>query len=45
MLRDLSRENRAVIIVTHDMRLNKYADRTIYVTDGKISEEPIEDEI
>ena len=45
MLRDLSRENRAVIIVTHDMRLNKYADRTIYVTDGKISQEPIEDEI
>lgn len=45
MLRDLSRENRAVIIVTHDMRLNKYADRTIYVSEGRISEKPIEDEL
>lgn len=45
MLRDLSRENRAVIIVTHDMRLNKYADRTIYVSEGRISEKPIDDEI
>jgi putative ABC transport system ATP-binding protein len=45
MLHNLSRENRAVIIVTHDMRLKKYADRTIYVSEGRISEEPIEDEI
>lgn len=37
MLRSLSRENRAVIIVTHDVRLKKYADRTIYVTEGMIS--------
>ncbi len=37
MLRSLSRENRAVIIVTHDLRLKKYADRTIYVTEGMIS--------
>lgn len=43
MLRDLSRENRAVIIVTHDNRLKKYADRTIYVSEGKISETPFED--
>lgn len=40
MLRQLSRENRAVIIVTHDMRLKKYADRTIYVSEGKISDKP-----
>lgn len=36
MLSNLSRDNRAVIIVTHDMRLKKYADRTIYVSEGKI---------
>lgn len=40
MLRELSRENRAVIIVTHDTRLKKYADRTIYVSEGKISDTP-----
>ncbi|MDD3788201.1 MAG: ABC transporter ATP-binding protein [Petrimonas sp.] len=45
MLRSLSRENRAVVIVTHDMRLKKYADRTIYVSEGRISAEPIEEEI
>ena len=32
----------AVIIVTHDLRLRKYADRTIYVTDGSICENPID---
>lgn len=45
MLRSLSRDNRAVIIVTHDTRLKKYADRTIYVSEGRISEQPIEDEL
>lgn len=33
----------AVIIVTHDVRLKKYADRTIYVTDGSISETPLKE--
>jgi putative ABC transport system ATP-binding protein len=36
----LKQKDCAVIIVTHDMRLTKYADRTIYVTDGAISETP-----
>lgn len=46
MLRSLSRENRAVIIVTHDVRLKKYADRTIYVTEGMISTaHPEEDDL
>lgn len=42
MLKSLSRENRAVIIVTHDTRLKRYADRTIYVSEGKISNLPFE---
>ncbi|HEX2968214.1 MAG TPA: ABC transporter ATP-binding protein [Bacteroidales bacterium] len=39
-LRSLKEKDCAVIIVTHDTRLTKYADRTIYVTDGTISESP-----
>ena len=41
MLSQLSLDNRAVIVVTHDVRLKKYADRTIYVSEGKISETAI----
>lgn len=44
MLSQLSLENRAVIVVTHDVRLKKYADRTIYVSEGMISDTDIEDE-
>jgi putative ABC transport system ATP-binding protein len=36
----LKQKDCAVVIVTHDTRLTKYADRTIYVTDGAISESP-----
>lgn len=36
-LRDLSRQDKAVIIVTHDLRLRKFADRIIYVEEGKVS--------
>ncbi len=42
MLKALSRENRAVIIVTHDTRLKRYADRTIYVEEGDISDTPFD---
>lgn len=45
MLKSLSRENRAVIIVTHDTRLKRYADRTIYVSEGKISNTPFESDL
>lgn len=45
LLKALSRENRAVIIVTHDTRLKRYADRTIYVSEGKISNTPFESEL
>lgn len=44
MLSQLSLDNRSVIVVTHDVRLKKYADRTIYVSEGRISETAIEDE-
>ena len=44
MLSQLSIENKAVIVVTHDVRLKKYADRTIYVSEGRISETAIEDD-
>lgn len=44
MLSRLSKEDRSVIIVTHDLRLKKYADRTIYVSEGTIREsDPGED--
>ncbi len=42
-LHQLSRENRSVIVVTHDHRLKVYADNIIYIEDGKISDEPIEE--
>ena len=44
MLSQLSIENKAVIVVTHDVRLKKYANRTIYVSEGRISETTIEDD-
>lgn len=36
-LKELAEEGKAVIIVTHDLRLRKYADRIIYVEEGKVS--------
>ncbi len=36
-LKDLAEEGKAVIIVTHDLRLRKFADRVIYVEEGKVS--------
>jgi len=44
MLSQLSLDDRAVIVVTHDVRLKKYADRTIYVSEGRISETAMEDD-
>lgn len=36
-LKTLAETGKAVIIVTHDLRLRKYADRIIYVEEGKVS--------
>ncbi|MET3107423.1 putative ABC transport system ATP-binding protein [Oxalobacteraceae bacterium GrIS 2.11] len=33
-------ENRCIVIVTHDARINEYADRIIHMEDGRISESP-----
>lgn len=44
MLSKLSLDNRAVIVVTHDVRLKKYADRTIYLSEGKISNTNIDND-
>lgn len=37
-LKTLASKNKAVIIVTHDLRLRKYADSVIYVEEGKVSD-------
>lgn len=36
-LQSLAGRDKAVIIVTHDLRLRKFADRVIYVEEGKVS--------
>lgn len=36
-LQALAKKGKAVIIVTHDLRLRKFADRIIYVEEGKVS--------
>ena len=38
-LKELSRQDKAVIIVSHDLRLRKFADRVIYVEEGNVSNE------
>jgi len=45
-LKELASEGRAVAVVTHDLRLRQYADRTLYVADGECSfSPPTNDEI
>jgi putative ABC transport system ATP-binding protein len=41
LLRGLTEQGRGVVIVTHDHRLERYADRIVRVDDGLVSEEPI----
>lgn len=36
-LRELAHQGKAVIIVTHDLRLRKFADRVVYVEEGNVS--------
>ncbi len=38
LLRGLTREGRGVVVVTHDHRLRKYADRVVRVDDGRVEE-------
>lgn len=39
-LKDLSQTGKSVVVVTHDTRLRKYADRIIYMSEGQTSKEP-----
>ena len=43
-LKDLSRAGKSVLIVTHDTRLCKYADRIIYLSEGQTSETPFKED-
>ncbi|ERJ58007.1 ABC transporter ATP-binding protein [Sphingobacterium paucimobilis] len=38
-LKELARAGKAVIVVTHDLRLRKFADNTVYVEEGVVSKE------
>jgi len=44
-LKALAEDGKSVSVVTHDTRLEKYADRILYVSEGKVSDKPIESEI
>jgi putative ABC transport system ATP-binding protein len=44
-LKDLAKHGKAVAVVTHDARLRPFADRIVYVMDGGISDDPVEEEI
>jgi putative ABC transport system ATP-binding protein len=44
-LKMLSDSGKAVIVVTHDLRLKPFADRIIYVNNGIASDKPAEDDI
>jgi putative ABC transport system ATP-binding protein len=37
-LKKLSIQGKSVAVVTHDPRLKEYADRTIYVENGRVTE-------
>lgn len=39
-LKELAKSGKAVIVVTHDLRLRQYADRIIYVEEGVVSDKP-----
>lgn len=42
-LKALSEAGKSVIVVTHDTRLMRYADRVIYISEGHASEKPFEE--
>ncbi len=43
-LKDLATQGKAIAVVTHDTRLLPFANRTIYVNDGRVSDHPFEGE-
>lgn len=44
-LKALAEDGKSVSVVTHDTRLEKYADRILYLSEGKVSDKPIESEL
>lgn len=42
-LKLLSRTGKSIVVVTHDTRLRKYADRIIYLSEGRTSEKPFDE--
>lgn len=44
-LKSLAEQGKAVAVVTHDTRLRPFADRIIYVSDGHVSDHPLEEEM
>lgn len=44
-LKMLAKQGKAVAVVTHDTRLRPFADCILYVTDGAVSDKPVEEEI
>lgn len=42
-LKDLSQAGKVVIVVTHDTRLKRFADRIVYLSEGKTSDQPFEE--
>ncbi len=43
-LKELSKAGKVVIVVTHDTRLKRFADRIIYLSEGRTSEQPFEND-
>jgi putative ABC transport system ATP-binding protein len=44
-LRMLSSSGKSVVVVTHDLRLRKFADRILYVNNGVASDKPSEEDV
>jgi ABC-type lipoprotein export system ATPase subunit len=38
LLKELNKEGKTIIIITHDPRIAQYAERTVNILDGKITE-------
>lgn len=39
ILKDLNKEGKTIILITHDLKVAQQADRILYIIDGKISQE------
>ena len=44
-LKQLAKQGKAVAVVTHDTRLQPFADKIVYVLDGSVTDKPVEEVI